>query len=68
MALRMASEAAAEGAQWDKAAWALAKATHATEFQLSTTPLPVTAVGDYLAVTDEMIAKYGVWFESSCSA
>ena len=66
MALRMAAEAAAQGAPWDPVAWDLAKATHATEFQLSTTPLPVAAVGDYLALTDEMLAKYGPRFEPFC--
>jgi alpha-N-acetylglucosaminidase len=67
MAWRMAAQAAAQGLPWDKAAWEYAKATHATEFQLSTTPLPVEPVGDYLAVTDAMIAKYGGrWFEPYC--
>ena len=62
MAQRMAVAAAGAGAEWDKAAWELAKATHATEFQLDTTPLPTEAVGDYVAITAAMIAKYGVWF------
>ena len=67
MAMRMAGAAAQAGLPWDGQAWELAKATHATEFQLSTAPLPTEAVGDYLQVTDAMMAKYGqVWFEPYC--
>jgi len=67
MAWRMAAEAASEGNPWDPVAWEYAKATHATEFQLSTTPLPTEPVGDYLIVTDELISKYGQrWFEPYC--
>ena len=66
MALRMASEAAAQGLPWDATAWDLAKATHATEFQLSTAPLPTQPVGDYVAVTDAIMAKYSPYFEPYC--
>jgi hypothetical protein len=63
-AQRMALAAAAAGASWDPVAWDLAKATHATEFQLSTTPLPTAAVGDFVAVSQATIAKYEHWFAS----
>lgn len=63
-AQRMALAAAAAGQPWDATAWELAKATHATEFQLSTTPLPTTAVGDYVAVTQATMAKYAPFFAS----
>lgn len=64
MAQRMALSAASAGASWDANAWDLAKATHATEFQLSTTPLPITAVGDYIALTRAMQAKYAPFFKT----
>ena len=64
MAQRMALAAAAAGEPWDAQAWALAKATHATEFQLDTAPLPVAPVGDAVAVSRAMIDKYAVWFGS----
>ena len=66
-AQRMSLSAAAAGQPWDVTAWDLAKATHATEFQLSTTPLPTEAVGDYVAITQAMIAKYSHFF-ASCSS
>jgi alpha-N-acetylglucosaminidase len=64
MAQRMAYDAAVAGQPWDSQAWDLAKATHATEFQLSTTPLPTQPVGDYVAVTKATLAKYSSWFAS----
>ena len=66
MALRMTSQAAALGQPWNATAWALAKAEQASEFQLSTAPLPVTPQGDYLALTDATLAKYSPWFAPYC--
>jgi hypothetical protein len=66
-AQRMALAAAAAGEPWDDTAWALAKATHATEFQLSTTPLPTAAVGDYVEVSKATYEKYRPWFVT-CAA
>ena len=66
MAQRMALELAAEGKGWSKDAWDLAKATHATIFQLDTTPLPTEPVADYVKVTAALQAKYAPFFEPFC--
>jgi hypothetical protein len=66
MAQRMALELAAEGKGWDNDAWELAKATHATIFQLDTTPLPTQPVADYVKVTAALQAKYAPFFEPFC--
>jgi alpha-N-acetylglucosaminidase len=68
MAQRMALAAAGAGLPWDATAWALAKATHATEFQLSTTPLPTQPVGDYLKVSQDTLNKYRTYFDPYCAA
>ena len=62
IAQRLALAAAAAGGRVDPAAWDAAKAALATDFQLSTAPLPTAPVGDYVAITRAMIAKYGGYF------
>ncbi len=68
MAQRMALQAAAGGQGWDKDAWTRAKATHASIFQLDTTPLPTQPVGDHVKVTAAMQSKYAPYFEPYCAA